>query len=227
MMMSAPTTYQTVSLTDRRTGAALNLFYREAGPKDAPAVLLLHGFPSSSHQYRGLIDRLSDKYRVIAPDLPGFGFSDAPDAKTFGYTFDHLAEVLESFTDSLATKLGASEEVVNTIRHGGSFSDPKLEAVRLFTAAIASKRTQVSDSDVKKLLAAGYDRRAVIALALAAGAKTLVNTVTHLSRPIPDPGFMPIQRSLRRCWMGTAPSIAWQSTPSERHLERNPTLQLL
>jgi pimeloyl-ACP methyl ester carboxylesterase/alkylhydroperoxidase family enzyme len=95
------TTHQTVSISDRRTGAALNLFYREAGPKDAPAVLLLHGFPTSSHQYRGLIERLADKYRVVAPDLPGFGFSDAPDAKTFGYTFDHLAEVIESFTDAV------------------------------------------------------------------------------------------------------------------------------
>ncbi|QMV18673.1 alpha/beta fold hydrolase [Granulicella sp. 5B5] len=99
--MSAINTYQTVSVADGRTGPALNIFYREAGPKDAPAVLLLHGFPTSSHQYRGLIDRLSDKYRVIAPDLPGFGFSDAPEAKSFGYNFDHLAEVIESFTDAV------------------------------------------------------------------------------------------------------------------------------
>ena len=99
--MSAQPAYQTVSVPDRRTGSSLNIFYREAGPRDAPIVLLLHGFPTSSHQYRGLIARLADKYRVIAPDLPGFGFSDAPDAKTFGYTFDHLAEVMESFTDAL------------------------------------------------------------------------------------------------------------------------------
>lgn len=97
--MSAFTTYQTVLVTDRRTGSALKLFYREAGEKDAPAILLLHGFPASSHQYRGLIDRLAGKYRVIAPDFPGFGFSDAPIARTFGYTFEHLAEVIESFTD--------------------------------------------------------------------------------------------------------------------------------
>jgi pimeloyl-ACP methyl ester carboxylesterase/alkylhydroperoxidase family enzyme len=99
--MPALTRYQSVSVADRRTGSALNIFYREAGEKDAPAVLLLHGFPTSSHQYRGLIARLADKYRVIAPDLPGFGFSDAPDAKTFGYTFDHLAEVVEDFTDAV------------------------------------------------------------------------------------------------------------------------------
>jgi pimeloyl-ACP methyl ester carboxylesterase len=99
--MSATTAYKTVSVADRRSDSTLNIFYREAGPKDAPAILLLHGFPSSSHQYRGLMDRLSDKYHVIAPDLPGFGFSDAPPAKAFGYTFDHLAEVVESFTDTL------------------------------------------------------------------------------------------------------------------------------
>jgi alkylhydroperoxidase family enzyme len=90
---------------------------------------------------------------------------------------------------TLAAKLGASKEIVNTIRKGGSFSNPKLEAVRRFTAAIASKRTQVSDSDVKELVAAGYDRRAAVALALAAGAKTLVKAVAHLSRPRIDASF--------------------------------------
>ncbi|KAA6457831.1 alpha/beta fold hydrolase [Acidobacteria bacterium AB60] len=99
--MSAAPTYQTVSVTDRRTGSLLNIFYREAGPKDGPTVLLLHGFPTSSHQYRGLIDRLAGKYHVIAPDLPGFGFSDGPDRLRFEYTFDHLAEVMESFTETL------------------------------------------------------------------------------------------------------------------------------
>jgi len=483
------TTYQSVSVTDRCTGSELNVFYRDAGAKDAPVVLLLHGFPSSSHQYRGLIERLSGKYRVIAPDLPGFGFSDAPEAKSFSYTFAHLAEVIESFTDvlrltryvlyvfdygapigfrlavshpervvalisqngnayeeglsegwdpirayweeptaenranlraflqggttqfqykhgeadatriapesytldqhfldrpgndeiqldlfgdyksnvaayakfheyfrahkpallavwgrndpfflpagavafrrdlpdaeihfldaghfvleahldeaartimkflartldsaqgkalfgelnmtsvpaegkdllaamsdvfgfvpnlgyalgaepavldvyikmlqalgqtvldpiaqqvalgaashangadyavavhaMLATKLGAPAEVVNAIRNGGAFSNPKLEAVRQFTSAIASKCTQVSDSDVNALLAAGYDRRATVALALAAGAKTLVNTVAHLSRPALDKGLVFAPESL---WASDAPS---------------------
>ena len=99
--MCTPATYQTVTVTDRGSGSALRLFYREAGPRDAPVVLLLHGFPTSSHQYRGLIGRLADKYRVIAPDLPGFGFSDAPDVEGFGYTFDHLAKVIEAFTDAI------------------------------------------------------------------------------------------------------------------------------
>ena len=99
--MPQSTTHQTVSIVDRRTEEPIDIFYREAGPKNAPAVLLLHGFPTSSHQYRRLIDKLADKYRVIAPDLPGFGFSGAPDAATFGYSFEHLAEVIESFTDTI------------------------------------------------------------------------------------------------------------------------------
>lgn len=473
--MSASVHYQTISVNSRRSGEPLNIFYREAGQSDAPAILLLHGFPTSSHQYRGLIDHLSDKYRVIAPDLPGFGFSDAPDAERFGYTFDHLAEIIESFTDAislsryalyvfdygapvgfrlaasrperisalisqngnayeeglsegwnpiraywqdateenrnslrtflqagttqfqynheeadatlvapesytldqhfldrpgsdatqldlmgdyksnvaayphfqnylrihqpptlvvwgkndpfflpqgaeafrrdlpkveihlidaghfplethleelaglvraflartldkaqgevlfgkldeasvppeakelvagmsslfgfvpnlgyalaaepavldvylkmlqalgqtcldpiaqqvalasasranaaeyaiavhatLAEKLGASAEIVEVMRNGGSFADVRLEAVRSFAAAIASKRTQVSDSDVQALIAAGYDRRAMVALALAAGAKTLVNTVAHIAQVEIDQGF--------------------------------------
>ncbi|MDE1907459.1 MAG: alpha/beta hydrolase, partial [Rhodospirillales bacterium] len=99
--MSQPVSHNTVSVADQRTGTTLNIFYREAGHKDAPVLLLLHGFPSSSHQYRGLIGKLSDKYRVIAPDLPGFGFSDAPDAKSFGYSFDHVAEVIENFVETI------------------------------------------------------------------------------------------------------------------------------
>lgn len=74
------------------------VFYREAGPKDAPAILLLHGFPTSSHMFRNLIPALAQRYRVVAPDLPGFGFSDAPDRKQFRYTFEHLANVIDKFT---------------------------------------------------------------------------------------------------------------------------------
>jgi pimeloyl-ACP methyl ester carboxylesterase len=81
-----------------------SIFYREAGEASAPAILLLHGFPSSSHQYRELIPRLADRHCVIAPDLPGFGFSAAPDRKTFPYTFDHLAKIVERFTDTVALR---------------------------------------------------------------------------------------------------------------------------
>ncbi len=63
------------------------VFYREAGPKDSPVILLLHGFPTSSHMFRNLIPALADRYHVVAPDLPGFGFSEAPDRERFPYTF--------------------------------------------------------------------------------------------------------------------------------------------
>src|SRR6201985_870215 len=82
----------------------VTVFYREAGPADAPVVLLLHGFPTSSFQYRELIPRLADKYRVIAPDLPGFGFTEVPEKRRYQYTFDALARTIEAFTDALQLK---------------------------------------------------------------------------------------------------------------------------
>src|SRR5271169_5031603 len=72
----------------------INIFYREAGPKDAPAILLLHGFPSASHMFRDLIPLLADRFHVIAPDLPGFGQSDMPARNEFAYTFDKLAKII-------------------------------------------------------------------------------------------------------------------------------------
>jgi pimeloyl-ACP methyl ester carboxylesterase len=77
------------------------VFYREAGKPSAPALLLLHGFPSSSHMFRNLIPLLADRYHVVAPDLPGFGFSDVPDRAHFSYTFDHLAQVMDRFTAAI------------------------------------------------------------------------------------------------------------------------------
>lgn len=82
----------------------LDIFCREAGPKDAPVVLLLHGFPTSSQMFRHLIPQLADKYRVIAPDYPGFGHSSMPARDQFAYTFDRLAEVVEQFTEKLDLK---------------------------------------------------------------------------------------------------------------------------
>ena len=79
----------------------LDIFYREAGPKDAPVVLLLHGYPTSSQMFRNLIPRLADKYHVIAPDYPGFGQSSMPARDTFAYTFNNLAGVIEKFTENL------------------------------------------------------------------------------------------------------------------------------
>jgi pimeloyl-ACP methyl ester carboxylesterase len=82
----------------------VSVFYREAGPLDAPVVLLLHGFPASSFQYRELIPRLADRYRVIAPDLPGFGFTDVPPDRRYKYSFDALAKTVLAFTDALQLK---------------------------------------------------------------------------------------------------------------------------
>ena len=79
----------------------VNVFYREAGPTDAPVVLLLHGFPTSSFQYRELIPRLADRYHVIAPDLPGFGFTEIPAERNYTYTFESIAKTIEAFTEAL------------------------------------------------------------------------------------------------------------------------------
>jgi pimeloyl-ACP methyl ester carboxylesterase len=80
------------------------VFFREAGPPDAPVVLLLHGFPTSSFQYRELIPRLADRYRVIAPDLPGFGFTRVPEQRRYQYSFDAIAHTILAFTDALGLK---------------------------------------------------------------------------------------------------------------------------
>jgi pimeloyl-ACP methyl ester carboxylesterase len=77
------------------------VFYREAGRAEAPAILLLHGFPSSSHMFRDLIPLLADRFRLVAPDLPGFGRSDMPARENFAYTFDHVAEVIDRFTETI------------------------------------------------------------------------------------------------------------------------------
>jgi pimeloyl-ACP methyl ester carboxylesterase len=89
------TRYRSVNID----GAAI--FYREAGPRDAPAILLLHGLPSSSRMFEPLFARLSDRYRLVAPDYPGFGHSDWPDRKHFHYTFDHIADVMTGFTEAV------------------------------------------------------------------------------------------------------------------------------
>lgn len=82
----------------------LNIFYRRAGSLDAPVILLLHGYPTSSFMYRNLIPILSERYHVIAPDLPGFGFSDAPSRSSFDYTFDNLALIMDEFIAKLELK---------------------------------------------------------------------------------------------------------------------------
>src|SRR5450631_2717491 len=91
-----PVTYHRTKTVD-----GIKIFYREGGPKDAPVVLLLHGFPTSSHMFRNLIPALADRYHVIAPDYPGYGQSDMPDRATFKYTFDRFGELVDGLLDQL------------------------------------------------------------------------------------------------------------------------------
>jgi len=105
-----------VGVTHYRTATVdgVSIFYREAGPADAPVVLLLHGFPTSSHMFRNLIPILADRYHVIAPDYPGFGESDAPDHTKFAYTFAHYADVV----DGLLQKLGVKQYALYLMDYG-------------------------------------------------------------------------------------------------------------
>lgn len=92
----------------------VKMFYREAGPADGPVVLLLHGFPTSSHMFRNLIPTLADRYRVIAPDYPGYGQSDAPDHTKFAYTFNRYAELV----DLLLGQIGAKSYAMYVMDYG-------------------------------------------------------------------------------------------------------------
>ena len=101
--MAAPTrlnAHRTLYKTVQIDG--LDIFYRAAGPKDAPTILLLHGFPTSSHMFRNLIPALADEFHLIAPDYPGYGNSSMPTMDKFHYTFDRMAVLMEKFTDKLA-----------------------------------------------------------------------------------------------------------------------------
>lgn len=95
---SYPTRHKTIKVD------GLDIFYREAGPETAPTIVLLHGFPTSSHMFRNLIPALSDKFHLVAPDFPGFGNSSMPKVDEFDYTFDHIAEVVDTFIEELGLK---------------------------------------------------------------------------------------------------------------------------
>ena len=106
---SATTTFHTAKVD------GVNVFYREAGPKDAPTLLLLHGFPSSSRMFATLIPLLADRYHVVAPDYPGFGLSDAPPPAEYAYTFDHIADTV----DQLIGQLGLTSYALYMQDYGG------------------------------------------------------------------------------------------------------------
>lgn len=103
-----PTLHKTVKVE------GLDIFYREAGPKDGPTILLLHGFPTSSHMFRNLIPRLSDRFHVVAPDYPGFGHSSMPSVDEFDYTFDRLSEVIDAFVQ----RLGIEKYILYVMDYG-------------------------------------------------------------------------------------------------------------
>ena len=107
--MKYPTLYRTTQIE------GVSIFYREAGPKDAPVLLLLHGLPSSSRMFEPLFARLSDRYHLVAPDYPGFGHSDWPDPKTFAYSFDQFADIMKRFTE----KLGLAHYTLYMQDYGG------------------------------------------------------------------------------------------------------------
>ncbi len=111
-----PTFTNRVPITHHRIAKidGVNIFYRQAGPVDAPVVLLLHGFPTSSHMFRNLIPALADRYNVIAPDYPGYGQSDMPDRSTFAYTFDRFAELV----DALLGQLGVARYAMYVMDYG-------------------------------------------------------------------------------------------------------------
>ena len=96
--VTQPVFYRTVKVD------GLSIFYGEAGPKDAPTILFLHGLPSSSRMFQPLLTRLADSYHLVAPDYPGYGHSDWPDPKTFAYTFDHIAAIMTGFTEALGLR---------------------------------------------------------------------------------------------------------------------------
>jgi pimeloyl-ACP methyl ester carboxylesterase len=104
-----PVSYRTTKVD------GLSVFYREAGPADAPTILLLHGIPTSSRMFEPLLSRLSGRFHMVAPDFPGFGHSEWPDPKTFAYTFDHLAAVVGHFTE----QLGLTRYVLYMHDYGG------------------------------------------------------------------------------------------------------------
>src|SRR6266705_6681007 len=90
--------YRTAAVGDHQ------IFYREAGDRNQTSLLLLHGFPSSSHMFRNLIPLVADRFRIVAPDLPGFGFSESPPRPRFEYTFNNLAKVIDIFTETIGLK---------------------------------------------------------------------------------------------------------------------------
>src|SRR5262245_29933289 len=116
LMLASVVAHAAAPVVHYRTASieGVNVFYREAGPADAPAIVLLHGFPTSSNMFRNLIPALADRYHVIAPDYPGFGHSDMPDRAKFEYSFAHFAAI----TETLLTRLNVQRYALYVMDYG-------------------------------------------------------------------------------------------------------------
>lgn len=170
----------------------VRLFYREAGPKDAPTLLLLHGYPSSSRMFDTLMPLLADRYHLVAPDYPGFGHSDAPAADAFDYSFDHLGEVMAAFTDAL----GLKAYVLYLQDYGGpigfrlALARPERVRGLIIQNAVASEEGLGPAWDIRKAYwrdRAGYEDQVMPGFTSLEGARTRhVGSSPHPERYNPD-----------------------------------------
>jgi pimeloyl-ACP methyl ester carboxylesterase len=156
----------------------VDIFYREAGATGAPTILLLHGFPTSSHMFRDLIPLLSNRYHLIAPDYPGFGSSSTPNVDEFTYTFDHVAEVIEHFTDvvgiaayalylqdfggpigfRMATRRPERVRAL-IIQNANAYDEGITQGVRDVVLRIWTERTAVTEAALKELFELSATKR--------------------------------------------------------------------
>lgn len=157
---SSTLAYRTVSIS------GINIFYREAGPRNGPTLLLLHGYPSSSRMFDTLLPLLADRYRLIAPDYPGFGLSDAPSSEDFSYTFDNIATVMEKFTNAL----GLNTYAVYMQDYGGpigfrlALANPERVKAIVIQNAVASEDGLGPAWDIRKAYwkdRAGYENKVI------------------------------------------------------------------
>ena len=156
--MEQPVLYRTVKVD------GISIFYREAGPKDAPTILLLHGLPSSSRMFQPLLTRLSGNYHLVAPDYPGFGHSDWPDPKQFDYTFDRIASVMGGFTQAL----GLSRYTLYMQDYGGpvgfrmALAHPERVQALIVQDAVAHNEGLGANWATRRAFWADRDRKSVV-----------------------------------------------------------------
>lgn len=183
---SSTVTYHAVEIDGVR------IFYREAGSKDRPSILLLHGFPASSRMFDTLIPLLADRYHVVAPDYPGFGHSDAPAADVFHYSFDHIASLVDRFTETV----GLHRYSLYLQDYGGpigfrlAVSHPERVQALIIQNAVAGEEGLGPGWDLRRAFwadRAGYEPKVIPGfLSLAAAEKRHVGSSPHPERYNPD-----------------------------------------